>query len=299
MTDILVTGGLGKYGSWTVDKLADQGHDVVSLDFHTPKSKRSGVNFISADLTNYGETREIIESFSPDTVVHIAAIPDPVNHAGHHVFENNVMSAYNVLDAAGSVGANIIWASSVATYGLDFAHKPWVPDELPITEETVFSVEDPYGLSKVVGEKIAQRTVNRYDVPVTSLRPTWIMAPNNYMTAEIRENFDIGSTSPSNPSAQILWSYIDVRDAVRMIDLLLDYDVKGHETFIASADDTFLEVNTKTAIESVFGAVPDKCNLSGNDAVYDCSKAKNLLGWQPEHNWREAETENVAGPSFV
>ena len=299
MTELLITGGLGNLGSWTIDHLSEEVDNIVCVDMNTPPQTNDDIEFFSADLTDYGETRELIESINPESVVHLAAIPNPKHNAGHKLFENNTLSTYNVLDAAGAVGSDIVWASSVAAYGLDWAHHQWVPERLPISEDYRYLPQDPYGLSKVAGEEIAKRVTRRYGVSVVSLQPPWIQYPGEYRTAEIRNKFDLSTTDPSDPGAGAFWSYVDIRDVVRAINLTLQQNFDDHQSFIIAAENNFIDRNTIEAIESVYGTVPEDCHIMKDQSIYDCSKAEEILGWIPEHTWETAETESVEGPTFV
>jgi nucleoside-diphosphate-sugar epimerase len=300
MATILVTGSCGGVGSWTVEHFADAGHEVVGVDMRTPPGTRANVDFKAADLTDYGETRQLVEAAEPDAVVHLAAIPDPESHAGSRVFENNVVSTYNVLEAAGEVGARIAWASSESLYGTVFSENDWLPDALPIDETTPIEPEDPYGLSKVVGEETAARVARRYGVPAVSLRSSWVNYPGAYETRAAREGFDPETAEPSGNC----WSYVDVRDLIAAAEAAIAPDapeppVEGHEAVLVAAAENFIGRDTAATIEAAYGERPDDCDLEGDESVFDCSKAERLLGWEPEHSWREAEDAAVAGPDFL
>ncbi|TKX59668.1 NAD(P)-dependent oxidoreductase, partial [Halorubrum sp. SP9] len=43
-------------------------------------------------------------------------------------------------------------------------------------------------------------------------------------------------------------------------------------------------------IEAAFGDLPADCDLDGDESVFDCTKAERLLGWGPEHSWRDEVT---------
>jgi len=300
MATILVTGSRGGVGSWTVDRFAEAGHEVVGVDRRLPPGTRENAAFKAADLTDYGETRQLVEAADPDAVVHLAAIPNPDHHAGSRVFENNVVSTYNVLDAAGAAGARIAWASSESLYGTVFAEEYWLPDAFPIDEETPTEPEDPYGLSKVVGEEIAARVARRYGVSAVSLRASWVNYPGAYETRAAREGFDPATAEPSGN----FWSYVDVRDLIAAVEAAIAPDapeppVAGHEAVLVTAAENFVGRDTAAAIEAVHGELPDDCDLGGDEAAFDLGKAKRVLGWEPEHSWREAEGIDVDGPEFV
>ncbi|TKX44144.1 MULTISPECIES: NAD(P)-dependent oxidoreductase [unclassified Halorubrum] len=289
MDTVLVTGSAGGVGARTVDALADAGREVVAVDRRTPPSdeRRDGVDYAAADLTDYGETRQVIGAAAPDAVVHLAAIPHPEDHAGSRVFANNVESAYNVFDAAGAAGARIAWASSESCYGTVFADDDWLPERLPIDQVTPTEPEDPYGLSKVVGEEVAAAAARRHGVPVVSLRLSWVTYPGGERRHEARETFDPATAEPSGNC----WSYVDVRDAVSAIEAAIDpeTDIEGHEAVLIVAAENFLGRDTAATIEAVRGDLPADCDLDGDESVFDCTKAERLLGWEPEHSWRDDE----------
>ncbi|OYR45041.1 NAD(P)-dependent oxidoreductase [Halorubrum sp. Hd13] len=300
MATILVTGSCGGVGSWAVDHFAEAGQEVVGVDRRLPSGTRENAAFKAADLTDYGETKQLVEAADPGAVVHLAAIPNPDHHAGSRVFENNVVSTYNVLDAAGAAGARIAWASSESCYGHAFAEEHWLPDAFPIDEETPTEPEDPYGLSKVVGEEIAARVARRYGVSAVSLRASWVNYPGAYETRAAREAFDPATAEPSGN----FWSYVDVRDLIAAVEAAIDPaapepPVAGHEAVLVTAAENFVGRDTAAAIEAVHGDLPDDCDLDGDETAFDLGKAKRVLGWEPAHSWREAEGVDVDGPEFV
>lgn len=305
INSVVVTGGLGGSGSWVVDNLADQGIDVMCIDQVSPSGGApDNVSFYQADLTNQAEAWELIEYARPDTVIHFANVPAMGICSGGQTFENNVLANYNVMDAAGRVGAEIVWASSECTYGTVFAETTELPQYFPIDEEHPIGAPDPYGTSKVVGEEIGRMVNRRYGVPVTSIRPSWINYPGDYFTTEIRESFDpetaavTGDRNTHVPSGNF-WSYIDVRDIVSLVDAVLDADTSGHEAYIGVADENYLGRPTSETIDAVFGSLPDKCDLEDEQSALSNVKAKADLNWEPAHTWRSALDENVPSPSFV
>ena len=154
---VIVTGGLGGAGRWVVDRLAAEPYEIVAVDRELPTgTPPDGVDFRAVDLTNAGETTDLVLSVDPDAVVHLAAIPDPLNHAGERVYRNNVLSTYNVLNAAGRVGADVTWTSSESAYGFPFAESTHAPEALLIEEDHPLRPADPYGLSKVSGEETTE-----------------------------------------------------------------------------------------------------------------------------------------------
>ncbi|WP_336342906.1 NAD-dependent epimerase/dehydratase family protein [Halalkalicoccus ordinarius] len=284
----IVTGGLGHAGQWVVDRLARDGWRVICVDLTHPGyqvAEREGITFRAADLTERAEALDLVAEFDPDAVVHFAAYPSPTRHADGRVFETNAMSTYHTLVAAGRSGARVVWASSESTYGFPFAREQTLPDYLPIDEDHPLRPEDPYGTSKVVGEEVGRMVARRYDVPVASIRPSWIQEPGRYHCREGRDLSD---------GAGNFWSYVDARDVAGMVAAALESPLEGHEAFLAVADENYLDRPTVDAIEEYFGALPEGCSLEGEESAFSTEKAHDLLGWKPKHDWRTAAEESVS-----
>lgn len=293
MNRVVVTGALGTLGRFTIAELAPT-YETVGIDFHEPKNPPKGVEFLAADLTTHGSTWELIERLNPDAVVHLAAIPGADHRADTETFLDNVASAYNVLTAAGRVGADVVWSSSEATYGVTDRDEARPLAFLPLDETHPQRPLDGYGLSKVVGETIAERTVRRDSISVTSIQPSWVQVPGQYETAPIRERFDFENPTPSGS----LWSYIDARDVARLIHRAVESPPDGHETYLAAASDNYLGVPTAEAIDAAWGDLAPPCDIDGDDAAFSTAKAQAELDWQPTHSWREAETADVEVPAY-
>ncbi|MWG33475.1 NAD-dependent epimerase/dehydratase family protein [Halomarina oriensis] len=296
---VAVTGGLGGVGRWVVDRFARDGDEVVCIDRHTPTEAAGNVRFFAADLTDAGETFDLLADVDPDAVVHIAAIPDPTEHAGVRVFENNTLSTYNVLTAAGRVGARVSWASSESAYGFPFSGELLLPEYLPIDESHPMRPEDPYGTSKEAGEAVAKAVTRKYGVQVASIRPSWVQYPGEYLAATNRVDIDDVEPGTKVPGAGNFWSYVDVRDLADLFVRSVRTTVDGHEAYHGHAADNYVGVETERLFEAVTGGdLPTPCDLSGEESAFSIEKAAAELGWTPEHSWREAEDESVEGPSF-
>ncbi|MFU8868308.1 NAD-dependent epimerase/dehydratase family protein [Natronococcus sp.] len=296
---VVVTGATGGIGSWIVESLASAGHEVLGVDLERPPGQREHATFLAGDLTDQGTAWELIETADPDAVVHCAGIPAMGIRAGGETFETNVLSTYHVLEAAGRANAEVVWTSSESTYGMPFAATPSLPDSLPIDESHPQRPEDPYGTSKLAGEVVARRTVRAFDVPVTSLRPAWVSYPGSQQLARVREAFDPETTAPGDEGSGNFWSYVDVRDLVSLVEAALEADREGHEAYLAAAAENYLGRPTAATIEAVYGGLPEECALEGDEAAFTTAKAREELGWEPEHTWRETEAEEAVEPSFL
>lgn len=291
---VLVTGALGDVGSWVVDSLADHTH-VVGIDVEQPSGTRPNADFRTVDLTEQGPTWETIQEVDPARVVHLAAIADPMENPGTRVFENNVQSTYNVLQAAGQSGIDIVWSSSQAVYGALFAQTEWTPDYLPIDEAHERRPEDPYGLSKVCSEEVARTVSRRHHVSVTTVQPATVFSPDK---SRARPHGDTSDLS-TDARAGDLGSYVDVRDVARLIQHALVDPPEGYEEVLCVADENYLGQPTTEIVESICGDLPDECAIEGRESPLSNAKAQRLFGWEPRYAWGATEPKDVDGPTCL
>jgi len=305
METVLLTGGRGASGRWLVDRLAGD-YDVVVVDYDHPgldADPAPHVSFRAADLADRGEALDIVSAVDPDAVVHWAAIPVAGTHPNGRVFETNVHAAKNVLDAAGRSGARIVQASSDGAYGFFFADPTPLPDELPITENHPLRPEDPYGLSKVTAEAAAGAVARREDVPVVSLRPSWIQYPGAYAcrSDDYINDLDAGAGN--------FWSYVDARDVADLVAAALAGTAGPapavapgtHEAVNCVAADNALGRPLLDLLRESYGEVPDDRGVDEGDdrTAYAIGKAERLFGWTPSHSWRAgADAIDVDEPTL-
>lgn len=296
MATLLVTGARGLIGSWATRQFAEQ-HSVIGVDRTVPPAETvpDSASFYSAQLTDYGAVTQLVSRVAPDAVVHCAAIPRAGLQTAKDTVENNTLAAYNVLAASGRAGIDCCWTSSEAVYGDGWAKLA----AIPVTETSPLRPHNGYALSKVLGETVADYVVRRFEQSIVTVRPTWVNAPGAYGTAATRAAFDPETTTPADIAAANLWSYVDVRDLVALIDTavnrLLTEDIDGHDRVLAAAPETYLERPTREAVAGVFDR---RVELAGTTSIYDTTKAADRYGWTAEHSWQSAETAADQTPSF-
>ena len=172
-------------------------------------------------------------------------------------------------------------ASSVAAFGFAYAPKAFAPDYLPLDESHPCKPQDPYGLSKIFGEKIADYFVALSNITVASLRLAGINFDLSYQTF-IEQWKDPGAR------ARTFWSYIDARDAAVACKLGIETDFAGHEIFnIAAPTSRMKEPTTKLIQRYIPEFKGIKGSLTGNWSGLDSSKAENLLGFKAQHVWEK------------
>jgi nucleoside-diphosphate-sugar epimerase len=274
MQTIAVTGGSGKLGVWVIEELLRQGYQVVSLDER--RSDKVHCKQLKVDLSDFGQV--VGGMNGADAVVHLAAIPAPVGYTNEYIFSNNVRSTYHVLEAASLLGIRkVVTGSSESAYGFCWAPQPFGPNYIPVDESHPLLPQECYGLSKVVGEQTGEMFHRRTGMQVTALRYSMIVAPHEYKGLSIQkpENFK-----------HILWSYIDIRDAVRASIAALRLDAGGFHPLNITSDDTLSDWPTERLLARFYPEITDvRRDFQGRDAIVSNDRAKSLLSWNPEFSW--------------
>ena len=143
----VIFGGCGFIGSHVVDLLREKYPDakIYIADLLADAAQSDGV--ISYQRVDVRSPIELQGDFGASTLVfNFAAIHRTPGHPDYAYFETNIRGAENVCDFARKHGIeNIVFTSSIAPYG--------AAEELK-TEETLPTPNTPYGISKLVAEKI-------------------------------------------------------------------------------------------------------------------------------------------------
>ena len=166
MKKIAVTGGAGFIGSNLVERLLSKGLEVVVVDDLSTGLKSNldlnKITFHELSLTNREGLAKALNGV--DAIVHLGArgsVPRSLKNpiATHDV---NATGTLNVLEAARTNGAQVIFSSSSSVYGRN--------GQLPKDESMWLSPLTPYAASKLAAEGYVQAYGAAYEVPVTLLR---------------------------------------------------------------------------------------------------------------------------------
>lgn len=272
---VVVTGGSGKAGAAVVADLKTAGYEVLSVD--VAASRDPDAPTLVADLTDFGQTIESLWGY--DAVVHLAAIPAPNITPDAETFRVNMMSTYNVFSAAARLEmVRVVWASSETLIGIPFDREQ--PRYAPIDEDHPPLPEFHYALSKLAGESIAEQFARWTGVPHVALRISNIMRQDDYGRFP-------GFWDDATIRAWNLWGYVDARDVAQAARLALTADVEGAEAFLVAAADTCMARPSADLMAEVYPHVPLRKELSGRETLLAIDKARAVLGYRPDHSWRD------------
>jgi UDP-glucose 4-epimerase len=296
---IMVTGGAGYVGSFTVRLLADAGHEVVvfdSLERGHAAAVDSRATLIVGDLRSKSDIGQAMLASSPDAVIHFAAyayvgesMEEPLRY-----FENNVGGGIHLVEAMAAAAVDrIIFSSTCATYG--------EPERMPITEAFEQRPTNPYGETKLAMEKLL-----RWLQSTKGLRPTFLRYfnacgawdhlgedhdPETHIIPLLlqcalgqREGFRIFGDDYETPDGTCVRDYIHVRDLAQAHLLALDLDAPGAFNLGTGSGYSVREVIG--AARSVTGheipvAVSPRREGDPPTLIADASNAREGLGWTP------------------
>jgi UDP-glucose 4-epimerase len=156
---ILVTGGAGYIGSHTCLELLAAGCEVVVLDNLSNARQESlrrvaeitgrAPSFVRGDVRDESALRQVFAGHRIEAVIHFAglkAVGESVEQPLHY-YDNNVNGSLCLLRAMDAAGVRrLVFSSSATVYG--------DPHAVPIREDFLLSVTNPYGRSKLMVEDI-------------------------------------------------------------------------------------------------------------------------------------------------
>lgn len=156
---VLLTGAAGYIGSHTWLALLAAGYDTVGVDSFANSSPHvlprlaelagRALPFEQADVTDPAAMARVFAAHRPDAVVHFAALKAVGESAALPLayYRNNLAGLWTVCEAAQAQGCRrFVFSSSATVYG--------EPERLPLTEDARLAATNPYGATKLFGERM-------------------------------------------------------------------------------------------------------------------------------------------------
>lgn len=297
MPNILITGGAGFIGSNLADKLIADGHQVKILD-NLLTGKIENINpkaeFIQEDIRNLEKIKPHFREI--DYVFHTAAFPRVQESIENPIETNeiNITGTLNVLIASrdGKV-KRLIYSASSAAYGDS--------DVLPLKEDMKANPKNPYGLQKYVGEEYCKLFSMFYNVETVCLRYFNVYGERmsdrgayvSVMSIFLRQRKNKEQLTITGDGTQTR-DFTHVSDVARANILAMASDKVGRGEVINIGAGKNYSINQ--IAELFIGSEGIKhidSRVEVHDTLADNSKAKELLGWQPEKGLEEAIKELV------
>ena len=300
---ILVTGADGFIGSHLVEELVGRGWSVRAfvlynsfnswgwLD-HVPREVRDAIEVFSGDIRDPFGVHKAMEGC--EAVCHLAAlIAIPYSyHSPATYVSTNIQGTLNVVQAARELGvAKVVHTSTSEVYG--------TARFVPITEEHPLQGQSPYSASKIGADQIALSYYTSFDVPVAVIRPFNTYGPRQSARAIIptvitqilngRRTLQLGALHPTrdfNYVRDTVRGFIQVMEAKgsvgEVINVGSNFEVSIGDLVRIIAQVMGVEIEITTDRERLR---PEKSEVERLWA--DNSKAKQLIGWEPEYGGRD------------
>ena len=274
----LVTGADGLIGRSVVEHLLRRGWAVTALDLGWSAS-------CDADrvLTGDAGSESLVSTALDDVtaVVHLGAIPHPGLGTPTAVFGGNTTATFNVLSQAGARGVpRAVLASSINATGVPMNTHDVEPDYFPLDEDAPAAHDDWYSLSKWVDELSASMAHSRWGIDVVALRFPLVRGEAALLEAgaAVLHSPDLARQGREG------WAYLDLRDAVSVIEAALTHPLTGSHVVLAAADDILPDALTEDLLDLHAPDVPRRQAFPGRSGLVDTRRARELLGWAPQHS---------------
>jgi UDP-glucose 4-epimerase len=284
----LVTGGAGFIGSHLVDRLLQDGHQVVVLDnFSTGRlenlAHHRNSQALSIQQVDIADHRAIQPHFHDvDWVFHMAALADIVPSIKRPIDYNhaNVDGTISTLEAARLAGIKrFIYIASSTCYG--------IPKVVPTPETAAIKPEYPYALTKYLGEQYMLHWGKVYKLPVLSLRSFNVYGPRSRTSGAYGAVFGVFLAQKlHNKPFTVVGDGTQTRDFTFVTDVV--------DALVTAAESDLSNDVLNVGSGGTY-SINRLVELLGGDVVHiqkrpgepdctwaDISKIRKLLGWEPK-----------------
>lgn len=306
MQNIIVAGGAGYIGSHMVKMLSSAGFNPVTVDNLSTGHRDSVLygDFEECDIADSVRMGRIFEKYNPAAVMHFAAfslVGESVSKPDKY-YRNNVSGTLSLLDTMRRHACDrFIFSSTAAVFGN--------PEYLPIDELHPKTPVNPYGRTKLMTEQALGDYAEAYGLryvifryfnaaghdesgdlkerhsPETHLIPLVVQAAKGE-----RSHIALYGDDYDTPDGTCVRDYIHVNDLCAAHLAGIKYLENGGEPadFNLGNGSGFSVKEIIDKVRLVSGSdfeVKTEGRRAGDPAslVADSSKARHVLGWQPEY----------------
>ncbi len=302
----LVTGAAGFIGSHLVERLADDGWDVVGVDCLTPYydvgQKRANLDellglpnfeFVDADLRTC-DLERLLDGI--DAVFHQAGQPgvraswdDFGSYVAHNIeVTQRMLEAVRVKPVS-----RFVFASSSSVYGDALAY--------PTREETIPQPKSPYGVTKLAAEHLCGVYARNWGVPTVSLRYFTVFGPRQRPDMAMHRLIEAALSGESFPlfgSGAQVRDFTYVGDIVAANRLAATSDVSPGAVLNVSGGGAMSMTEVIETVERLTDRMIELDRLPVQAGDVDRTSgatdaARSVLGWAPEVSVEEGLARQV------
>jgi UDP-glucose 4-epimerase len=278
---VLITGAGGNLGRVLAPVLIEKGHEPILVDY---REIGTPYQFIQGDVTNGIFIKEVTRNV--DAIVHGAAFHGIhlSKYTADDFWNLNVTGTHNIYQAAVENNVpKVVFCSTMGVYGESIPQQEGKYSA--VTEDLALLPKDIYGLSKRLGENMAEYYYRTHGIKTISFR-LGMFVPENF----VRYGF------------RLLKGGVDDRDVASAFILALENKTIELDAFnimsdvpFSQEDETELFLNPRNVIEKYYpGAngvftkkginVEEIMSIWGN-TYWTIHRAKERLGFSPKYNF--------------
>jgi NAD dependent epimerase/dehydratase len=305
---VLVTGAGGFIGSHLVERLVDKGAKVRAFVRYNsrndwgyidliPRDKFNQVEVIAGDLRDSDAIRQAMKEM--EVVFHLGSLIAITYSYTHprETIETNIMGALNILSAARDTGVEkIVHTSTSEVYG--------TAQYVPIDEKHPLQGQSPYSASKIGADMIADSFYRSFGVPVAIIRPFNTYGPRQSARAVIPslisqalsgKKIFLGSTAPTRDFTFVTDTanaFIKVAESSNSTGQIINVG-SNFEISIGDIARKIIDIvgrNNELELDEK-RVRPAKSEVER--LWCDNSRAKRILGWEPEVKFEEGLKRTV------
>lgn len=303
---VLITGGAGYIGSHCNRYFNEKGIETVVLDDLSDGHREAVLvgEFVEGNFGDVELLNKLMKKHHFDAVIHFAAfasVPDSVTRPARY-YQNNVTNMQTLLDACIKNEVRyMVFSSSASTFGN--------PQYVPMDEKHPQEPINPYGMTKLIGEKMLHDFERAYGIRFCAFRyfcaagdaadgkigeahnPETHLIPVMVRAAMAQKPFKVFGNDYDTRDGSCIRDFIHVLDLAEAhflgLKWIMEHDASND--FNLGSNQGFTVLEMIEALKKVAGMeVPYIIagRREGDPAILVASneKAKSVLGWNPKHS---------------
>jgi NAD dependent epimerase/dehydratase len=295
---VFLTGADGFIGSHLAEHLVRSGHEVKALAIYNSQGSWGWLDTLPSDIKSslevvLGDIRDPYHmnqlAAGQDAIMHLAAlIAIPFSYVAPDMYvQTNVQGTLNLLNAARTHNVGrFIHTSTSEVYG--------TAQYVPMDEGHMLQGQSPYSASKIGADQMVRSFYSSFELPTMTIRPFNTYGPRQSARAVIPT---IISQLAAGKKSINLGALTPTRDFTYVTDTARGFEKALHATtgigevtnlgvgFEVTIGQTFDIINEIMGAGAVATEDPNRIRPKNSEVerlFSDNTKAKSVLGWQPE-----------------
>ena len=291
--NVLIFGVLGFVGKYLAAEFKDHGYEVYGCDMSVKSDIENGIKYISCNILDVSQTRQVINQVKPAYIIDLAAISS-VSYSWKDPAKTiavNVEGSVNIFETVRQekIDTKILIIGSSEEYDLS---------DKPIDESCKLNSKSPYGLSKISQEYFSQLYRERYNMKIYCVRafnhtgvgqteqfviPSWCRQAAKLAAENKNGTIIVGNID-------IYRDFSDVRDIVRAYRMILENENSSTLYNVGSGN----SVKLRDLLEYIISLSTRKIDIMTDPelirptdaaAICCCNELiKREVGWQPQYS---------------